>query len=521
MAPKGVDSSMQNLYRKCLNLENIKKAIKEVNGHDGSRTPGPDGISFKFSKIPEEVAIKEVKLKLRRYKKVCSRIVSIPKKDGKTRELTIINLYDRYAQQAVYRVVNPIIESKMSKHSYGFRLGISAKVPVARVADSILHSKNIYTVEIDFTKCFDNIPLDKALNKLRELGVKDSRLIKTIKHLMFISREYSGVGLGQGTILGPMLANCYLDKLDRFMEREFQLERDNKTESRQRDYRKHKEEWLEWLKRRNRKVYCKYYRYADDTIILTTIKEEQQYIWDRLMEFIESEMEVSVNLAKSVKRRNKTDFLGFHIMKSDSIWIKVKDEKEVKANVRKIRVSDHEGVRKFKRYVMGILNYYDIANELGDILSYLDNYLYFQSRKRHSYIKSVRETDNRIFRDRKNKEIIDIWKMRKDSKDSYKTYITNRSWISERERLVDFQGNENEWYIYKWLLFTKQRGKDKITGKPLEASNCHIHHVIPRSNGGNNEPENLILISKETHEALHRGGELPKEFKKYRKHLSC
>ena len=510
--------SMLKLYRKCLETDNIKKAIKEVQSHDGSRTAGPDGISFKNDKRPLEEIIKQVKLRLRRYKKVCSRKISIPKKDGKTRELTVINLDDRYAQQAVYRIINPIVERNLSKHSYGFRKGISTKVPVSRICSILLHGKEVYTVEIDFKKCFDNIPLEKALTKLRELGVKDGELIKTIKHLMYVSREYSGVGLGQGTILGPLLCNCYLDKLDRFMEEEFQLEPVSKTESRQRDYRRHKEEWLKWLESRGRKVFCKYYRYADDTIILTTIKEEQEYIWDKLVEFIENQMEIEVNLEKSRRRRNKTDFLGFHIMKSDKVWIKVKDEEEVVTAAKKIKVLSHEGVRRFKRFLVGIFNYYDIVNDMGKLLDRLYNYLYFQSRKRHGYlrVKLDRTFNTRI---PNSKDEIDIWAMRKKTKSSYKQYITDSKWIAERERLVDFQGNNNEWYIWKWTLFTIQKGKDKITGKDLKASRVVIHHIIPQEKGGSDELENLILIDKDTHTRLHYDSELPKEFEKYRKHL--
>ena len=196
---------MRNLYSECLRTENIIKAITEINSKLGSRTPGPDGITFK-SRIPLDKIISEVKLRLRRYKRVNSKNIEIPKGNGEMRKLTIINLFDRYAQQAIFRVISPFVESKMSRHSYGFRKGVSAKIPVSSIANIIMKSKESYTVEIDFTKCFDNIPLDRALDKLRELGVKDSRLIKTIKHLMFISREYSGVGLGQGTILGPLLS---------------------------------------------------------------------------------------------------------------------------------------------------------------------------------------------------------------------------------------------------------------------------------------------------------------------------
>ena len=135
---------MQKLYSQCLETINIEKAIRVVFSHEGAKTAGA----------------KEVKLRLRRYKSVQSRKVQISKGNGEYREITIINLFDRIAQQAVYQIISPIIEGKMSKHSYGFRKGIGAKVPVSRLADILLHKKETYTIELDFKKCFDNIPLE-------------------------------------------------------------------------------------------------------------------------------------------------------------------------------------------------------------------------------------------------------------------------------------------------------------------------------------------------------------------------
>ncbi len=89
---------MLKLYSKCFQENNIKRAIKTVLSHDGSRTSGPDRINRK-SKITEDRIIREIKLRLRRYKKVNSRKVKIPKGNGKYRELTIINLFDRMAQR--------------------------------------------------------------------------------------------------------------------------------------------------------------------------------------------------------------------------------------------------------------------------------------------------------------------------------------------------------------------------------------------------------------------------------------
>ena len=227
---------MQKLYTKCLETANIEKAIRTVYSHEGAKTAGVDGIS-KTSNITQERIIKEVKLRLRRYNPVRSRTVQIPKGNGEFRELTIINLFDRIAQQAVYQIISPILEEQMSKHSYGFRKGIGAKTPVSRLATTLNRNKDIYTVELDFKKCFDNIPLDKAIGRLKEMGIRNFQLLRTIKHLMWTSKEYLGVGLSQGTVLGPLLANCYLTKLDRFMEETFTLNTVDKSYAK--NYKRH------------------------------------------------------------------------------------------------------------------------------------------------------------------------------------------------------------------------------------------------------------------------------------------
>ena len=85
---------MRKLYSKCLQDSNIIEAIRIVKGNSGSNTAGPDGITKERLGSKAKI-MKEVKLRLRRYKKVASRTVEIPKKNGKTRQITIINLYDR------------------------------------------------------------------------------------------------------------------------------------------------------------------------------------------------------------------------------------------------------------------------------------------------------------------------------------------------------------------------------------------------------------------------------------------
>ena len=284
-----------------------------------------------------------------------------------------------------------------------------------------------------------------------------------------------------------------------------------------RDYNKHKNQWIKWLLSRNKKIHCKYYRFADDTLILTNTKEEQEYIWDKIMKFIESEMDLEANLAKSKRRRNKTDFLGFHFIKSEKIWIKIKEEKEIiktaKAKIGKGSPNDIIGLRK---YLIGILNYFDIVNDMTKVLGKITYRLYYLASK--ELIGKVEGDQGVYFKTRNCK--INLWELRKKTKLSYKEYIISGKWLSEREKIIIDPARGKEWTQYKWYLFTTQRGRDIITGENLKAEDCQIHHIIPRSKGGNNELENLILISTETHKRLHYGGELPKKAEKYRKHLS-
>lgn len=508
---------MLKLYSKCFQLNNIKRAIKTVLSHSGSKTSGPDKIN-RQSNISEERFIREIKLRLRRYKSVNSRKIKIPKDNGQFRELTIINIFDRMAQQCVYQIINPILEQNMSKYSYGFRLAISAKIPVSKACSSIVNNKEIYTVEIDFEKCFDNIPLDKALDSLRLLGINDGKLIKTIKHLMWTTKDYSGVGLSQGTVLGPILANCYLTRLDQFMEENFILDKVDSAYCH--NYSAHKGHWVQWHNKRHKKLHCKYYRYADDALILCKNKEEQDYINTMVREFIAKNLDIAINETKTKLGRNKFDFLGFKLKKNGhNVWIKIKDEAKLKAKIREFKFNNCREVDDFLKWLCGILNYFDIVNDAENILEYITHRLYERSRKNNNILIKIEGTCKYKYGIGNGRyRIIDVYSLRKNTKLSFKEYLFKSSWIRERE-LLKSRTTSSEYRMFLWTLFTRQKGINPITKKKLEITDLVIHHIKPKSKGGNDNPDNLILIDSETHKQIHGKEKCNAEIEKYRKHL--
>ena len=426
------------------------------------------------------------------------------------------------AQQAVYQVIEDrgIVERQFSEHSFGFRKSISAKVPASRVANCVYNFREYYTIEMDFTECFNNIPLEKALDALRDLGVKDLETIKTIKHLMWISKEYNGVGLGQGTILGPLLCNCYLDKMDKFLEQSFNLGDSPKYHIQAR--RKYGEDFIPWLLQRGYKIPCKYYRYADDSIIFCKSRKERDMIYEELKKFVASKLDININNEKTKLGNNEpVKFLGFWFCRfQENILIKPANEREILDKIKRFKLGNHTEALKYLQYCRGILNYFDICNNMKEIINAMNQRVWIRGVRRNSLFS--KDLNHQAFREKnisnKRKQIVfDIWGMRRRSKLSYKEYLMGNGWLNSREHISE--DIENEYSIFKWQLFTCQRGKDPVTKENLNLNGMVVHHIHSIENGGNNDFRNLILINETTHHLIHGAPSQNKMIKKYQKAL--
>src|ERR1700704_5210567 len=111
--------------------ENLKKALRRVKANKGS--PGVDGMTVE--QLPDYLRAHwpQHRDELRRgtYKPSPVRRVEIPKPDGGVRKLGVPTALDRFVQQAVLQVLQPIFDPTFSDHSYGFRPGRSAHQAVA------------------------------------------------------------------------------------------------------------------------------------------------------------------------------------------------------------------------------------------------------------------------------------------------------------------------------------------------------------------------------------------------------
>ena len=325
-------------------------------------------------------------------------------------------------------MISPILEPKQSKHSYDFREGLGTKIAASKVANYVMNF-DVHSVEIDIKSCFDSIKLDMALDMLREMGITDGKLLSTIKHLMYVSKDYKGVGLGQGTILGPLLCNCVLHKLDTFMEENFDYTK---------EYKRHKGDWIKWHEETGRKLRIRYVRFADDTFIACRNSEEQKYVHEKVKRFIEEVLELEVNEEKTKLRTNGFEYLGYRFYKSNNgkknVWIRMKDEKEYIKKLGRFNFRSNKDFYDFLKWFRGVIYYFDICNDMSKFLNKAETRLYTRSTKRSTVLKRESAGVYSI-KDERNKVEIDVYEWRKRSRTSFKEYLVNNFWIKEREQI--------------------------------------------------------------------------------------
>lgn len=115
-------SGIGDLMERIVERENCLRALKRVRKNKGS--PGIDGMSVE--ELPEYLRENweriRAELLVGSYRPSAVRRQEIPKSGG-GRQLGIPTVLDRFIQQAILQVLQPIFDPTFSEYSYGFRPG--------------------------------------------------------------------------------------------------------------------------------------------------------------------------------------------------------------------------------------------------------------------------------------------------------------------------------------------------------------------------------------------------------------
>lgn len=216
------DSSykFERLYRILFNEELFYVAYQKIASNGDSTTKGSDGRSI------DEMSLARIEtliasLKDESYQPHPSRRVHIPKKNGKTRPLGIPAFEDKLVQEVVRMILEAIYEGHFETTSHGFRPKRSCHTALLHIQKTFSGAK--WFIEGDIKGFFDNIDHDVLVGILRE-RISDDRFIRLIRKFLkagyvedwTFHNTYSG--MPQGGIVSPILANIYLDKLDKYVK---------------------------------------------------------------------------------------------------------------------------------------------------------------------------------------------------------------------------------------------------------------------------------------------------------------
>jgi len=278
------------LYVHVCKLETLRYAYALAKRNNGA--PGIDGVTFEAI---EREGVGRFLGQLRQelvsgtYRPMRNRKKEIPKGGGKVRTLGIPTIRDRVVQGALKLILEPIFEADFQEGSFGYRPKRSAKQAIARVAKAVVTRKT-RVVDVDLRAYFDTVRHDLLLSKVAE-RVDDDNVMRLLK---LILKAGGKRGVPQGGVISPLLANLYLNEVDKMLERAKEVTRTGPF------------------------THIEYARWADDLVILVDGHRK----WERLLKMVITrlleelgKLDVQLNREKSrlvnMERGKTFTFLGF------------------------------------------------------------------------------------------------------------------------------------------------------------------------------------------------------------------
>jgi len=217
---KAEDYRYERLYRNLYNTDFYLQAYQNIYANKGAMTPGIDGMTL--DSFGGQRALKLIaSLRDHSYQPTSVKRVYIPKKNGKMRPLGIASSDDKLVQEIIRMILESIFEPTFSNQSHGFRAGRSCHTALQQIQHNFTGVK--WFVEGDIKAYFDTIDHHILVNILRR-RIKDESFIELIWKFLkagylenwIYNATHSGVAQGSG--FSPILANIYLNELDRYME---------------------------------------------------------------------------------------------------------------------------------------------------------------------------------------------------------------------------------------------------------------------------------------------------------------
>ena len=337
-------SGSRDLMDRVTQVTNLQAALKRVERNAGS--PGVDGMRADELRPYLRKHWKDLVRALldETYRPRAVKKQEIPKDGGGVRVLGIPCVLDRFIQQALLQVLQPIFDPTFADHSLGFRPGRSAHDAILRACEYIQSGRRV-VVDVDLEKFFDRVNHDVLMGRLAK-RIDDKRVLRLIRGYLTAGMMADGVviereeGTPQGGPLSPLLANVLLDEVDQELERTGHA----------------------------------FARYADDCNVYVHSKRAGERVMERLKKLY-GQLRLRINEDKSaVASAFERDFLGFGFWVAPGGEVKLRASKKalrkLKERVRKLTrrnggKSLEQVAQKLASYLTGWHGYFRLAQTPG------------------------------------------------------------------------------------------------------------------------------------------------------------
>lgn len=272
------------------------------------------------------------------------RRVEIPKPNGGTRLLGIPTVQDRFVQHLLVQALTPVFDPWFSPSSHGFRPGRSAHDAV-RAAQRYAREGQTWVVDMDISQFFDRVNHDILMTRIGQT-IRDKRVLRLIGRYLRSGVMLEGVksatpeGTPQGGPLSPLLANIYLDALDKELEARGHV----------------------------------FSRYADDCNIYVGSQPAARRVLESITAWLRKELRLEVNAEKSGTGQVwERKFLGFQLTRELSIGIAPRSLERFKDKVRELwrscqSASSVQLRASWCAYLRGWWGYFHLAEQRQPLL---------------------------------------------------------------------------------------------------------------------------------------------------------
>ena len=322
--------SVDSLFHSIISLSNLLKAWKEFKQ---GKTTKADILEFEFN-LESNLFALHTSLINKTYESDLYQAFYVY--DPKRRHIHKATVRDRVLHQAIFRVLYPIFDKHFIFDSFSSRLKkgthkASKRLFIALRKESKNWHSPAFALKCDIKKFFDSINHDILFSLIKK-KITDADTLWLIEKNLKSFEKIPNTGLPLGNVTSQLFANIYLNELDQFIKHTLKTKR--------------------------------YFRYADDFVILQNNKEALEEILPKISEFLLNNLKLTLHPNKIQIRKLKQgiDFVGYVIL-PNAVVLRTKTKRRIYKKLKIARNKllneelSEEEFKQIKASYMGILTH--------------------------------------------------------------------------------------------------------------------------------------------------------------------